>query len=477
MNITYNNLTSPSNILTFTEIPNILKLEENVTGVKANIDLDFEGNLRQSVTADSQYYITILGETITNVMDASNANNKRFFISGDEDGTAMSVARALRNCGGLAAEFNIIHSGPSVFLRAKTIGKKLNNISQAILRNIPSDNLTVSAQDGNAYSVFFNSKIDVDVYKGNNVTDENNYVTTLEKNWYGNECSFDMSPVLATLSEYGETKPYIFNINIIREDGEWQWLGNVSGNTTIGFHANQSDKYKIAQGAQFLLNKKRGSDGIMTLYTYGNVIPYSVLCGLDSSGWAVTISCKDSAFNEIYSMSLTPSRESSNMIADSSVTIPQSVFVNCYYIDLTVNEETTRFNVIKPLKATEYYQRIYWRNEYCGISFFDFTGSRSESDDVSIETYEKNIFDYYETNEFERKRIYKNDYKKSVSLTSHLMEEDGKWIFNSLMRSKKVWTTVNGKVYYIIPKSIEINEDQTYNNIYTAKLTYEYSDI
>ena len=57
------------------------------------------------------------------------------------------------------------------------------------------------------------------------------------------------------------------------------------------------------------------------------------------------------------------------------------------------------------------------------------------------------------------------------------MEEDGKYIFNSLMRSKKVWTTVNGKKYYIIPKSIEVIEDQTYNNIYTAKLTYEYSDI
>lgn len=477
MNITYNNLSSPSNILTFTEVPNILKLEENITGVKANIDLDFEGDLRQTVTADSQYYITILGETITNVMDASKANNKRFYISGDEDGTAMSVARALRNCGGLAADFNIIHSGPSVYIRAKTIGKKLNNISQAILRNIPSDKLTVSAQDGSAYSVYFNSKIDVDVYRSNSANDEDNYVTTLEKNWYGNQCSFDMSTVLATLSEYGETRPYTFSINLIREDGEWQWVGNVTGNTSIGYHANQSDKYKFAQGVQMLLNKNRGNDGTMNLYTYGNTIPYSVLCGLDTGGWNITVSVKDSAFNEIYTNTMTGRRTSSNMIIDSSISIPQSAITNGYYVDVTIGVQTTRFDIIKPLKATEYYQRIEWRNEYGGISFFDFTGARSESDDVDIETYEKNIFDYYETDEFERKKIYKNDYKKSVSLTSHLMEEDGKWIFNSLMRSKKVWTTVNGKVYYIIPKSIEINEDQTYNNIYTAKLTYEYSDI
>jgi hypothetical protein len=282
---------------------------------------------------------------------------------------------------------------------------------------------------------------------------------------------------LSTFSEYGQTKPYTFVINIFREDGEWQNQGAISGNTTVGYHANQSDKYKYAQGVQMLLNKNRGSSGTMTLYTYNNVIPYSVLCGLDTAGWSVTVSVKDSAFNELYSNTTTGQRTTSNMIIDTNVAIPQTAITNGYYVDLTVGTETTRFNIIKPLKATEYYQRILWRNEYGGISFFDFTGARSESDSVDIETYEKNIFDYHNNDEFERKRIYLNDYKKTVTLTSHLMEEDGKWIFNSLMRSKKVWTTVNGKAYYIIPKSIDVSEDQTYNNIYTAKLQYEYSDI
>lgn len=476
MNITYNNLSSPSNLLTFTEVPNILKVEEMVSGIKSDISLEFEGNLRQTVTADSQYYISILGETITNVMDASKANNKRFFISADEDGTAMSVCRALRNCGSLTADFNIIHSGNGVRLIAKTIGSKGLASPNSIQRNIPSDKLTVSIGEGSSYSVLFNSKIDIDVYSGS-TSDDNNYVTTLEKNWYGNECAFDVSPVLATISQYGYTQPYELALQLIREDGEWQYLGKVSGNTTIGYHANQSDKYKYAQGVQMLLNKNRGNNGIMTLYTYNNVIPYSVLCGLDTGGWNVTVSVKDSAFNEIYANTTTGRRTSSNMIIDGGVTIPQTAMTNGYYVDLTVGVETTRFNIIKPLKATEYYQRILWRNEYGGISFFDFTGSRSESDSVDIETYEKNIFDYYDNEYFERKMIYSNDYKKTVSLKSHLMEEDGKWIFNSLMRSKKVWTTVNGKVYYIIPKSIDVEEDQQYNNIYTAKLTFEFSDI
>ena len=475
MNITYNNLSSPSNILTFTEIPNILKISENVTGTKCTIQFSMSNGLRQTVTGDSQYYITLFGETISNVMAPESANNKRFYISDDAESTAMSIARAFRNCGSLNADFYIFGNGSTVEIIAKTIGNKITTANY-LQRNIPGDKMGVSVQDGSSTSILFNSKIQVDVYNSNEAN-VNNFITTLEKNWYGYECAFDMSPVLSTFSEYGQTQPYTFVLNVFRYNGEWQNQGTVSGNTTIGYHANQSDKYKYAQGAQMLLNKNRGTNGTMILYTYNNVIPYSVLCGIDTGGWNVTVSVKDSAFNEVYSYTSTSRRTSSNMIIDTSETIPQTAMKSGYYVDITIGTQTTRFNIIKPLKATEYYQRILWRNEYGGISFFDFTGSRSESDNVDIETYEKNIFDYHDNNEFERKMIYKNDYKKTVSLTSHLLEEDGKWIFNSLMRSKKVWTTINGKTYYIIPKSIDVQEDQTYNNIYTVKLTYEYSDI
>lgn len=475
MNITYNNLSSPSNILTFTEVPNILKISENVTGTKCTIQFMMGDNLRQTVSADSQYYITLFGETVSNVMSATEARNKRFYISDDAKSTAMSIASALRNCGGLNADFDIFGNGGTVEIIAKTIGKKITTANY-LQRNIPAQYMSVSIQDGNSYSILFNSKIDIDVYDSASVN-VSNYITTLEKNWYGDECAFDMSPVLATFSEYGQTKPYSFVINVFREDGEWQNQGTVSGNTTIGYHANQSDKYKYAQGAQMLLNKNRGTNGTMILYTYNNVIPYSVLCGSDTGGWNVTVSVKDSAFNEVYSYTSTGRRTTSNMIVDTNATIPQTAMTSGYYVDITIGTQTTRFNIIKPLKATEYYQRIQWRNEYGGISFFDFTGSRSESDSVDIETYEKNIFDYYDNEYFERKMIYSNDYNKTISLKSHLMEEDGKWIFNSLMRSKKVWTTVNGKTYYIIPKSIDVEEDQQYNNIYTAKLTFGFSDI
>lgn len=475
-NVSYNGMYGQSDMVTFTDIPNILKVEAYQDGTKAQFNFFWEGNLRQTVTADSQYYVTFMGETVTNVMDASKASNKRFFISGDEDGTAASFARALRNCSGIAAEFNVVNQGPDVYLVAKTIGKKWNTPNY-FLTNISNDYLNGSGTDGQSYSVFFNGKIDVDVYSGSSLGGGlQNYVTTLEKNFYGNECAFDMSAVLATFSEFGATKPYTFRLSLMRADGEWQSIENVSGNTTVGYMANQSEKFLVATGVQPLINNSRGKNGSI-LYMYGNTIPYSVLCGLDTSQWSVVVSAKDSAFNEVWNGGTdTEYRTNTNLIQDRVFTVPQSVLDEAYYIDLLINGTNVRFNVIKPLKATEYYQRVQWRNEYGGISFFDFTGARSETDSVEIETYEKNIFDYYDTNYFERKMIYKNDVSKQVTLTTHLLKEDGKWIFNSLMKSKKVWTTVNGNVYYIIPKSIDVQEDQNYNNIYTAKFVYEYSD-
>lgn len=471
MDITYNNIVSPSNILTFTDVPNILKVEEYVSGSEAMFTFTFQGNLQSQVTGDSQFYITFLGETVDNTMSPSAAKNKRFYIASDNAATAASLTRAFRNCASLSAEFNIIHSGASVRLVAKTIGQKWSQMSNYLQRNISNDYLITNGVDGNAYSDLFGGRITVDVYSGTSTSD--NYITTLEKNFYGNECAFNVSPVLVTFSEYGKTKPYLFDVSLIKANGGWEHLGSSSGNTAIGFHCNQSDKYKYAMGVQVLTNKNRQ----MTLYTYTNTVDYSVLIGSDSAGANVTLKLLDSANNLIWSTNTTIRKSSSNYIVDAMSTFNEQAFSAAYKAVVEIGQDKIEYNIIKPLRATEYYQRVLWRNEYGGISFFDFTGAKSESDSTDIETYEKNVFDYYTNDEFERKKIYSNEYDKQVTLTSHLLEEKGKYIFNSLMMSKKIWTVVNDKVYYIIPKSIEVSEDNNYNGIFTAKLTYTYSDI
>ena len=473
MTISYNNQTDYNyvNYLTFTEVPNILKVQEYVQGSPRSLEIAVEDNFKSTVSGDGQYYITILGETITNVMSPSNAKNKRFYISNDGDTTAFYIVMALRNCSSLSAQFNIIHAGNVIRLISKEIGGTWGR--DDILTNM-NEYISTSATNGTTDDIF-GSKIVVDVYK--NSTADTNYVTSLEKNWYGDECAFDMTPVLATFSEYGQTIPYIFNVNLVNAD--WQHLEYVSGRTTIGYHANQSADYlQIAEGVQMLMNNKSNERNII-LYVYGDTIPYSVLTGRNTGGWTLLVTYLDSAFNVVGSAQTQEQRHySDRLIVDTEITIPSHLRSSTYYVDIKLGSSNPiRFNIIKPLKATEYYQRVMWRNEYGGISFFDFTGARSETDTISMETYEKNVYDYYDVEAYEKKKIYKNGYEKTVKLTSHLMEENGKWLFNSLARSKQVWTFVNGKKYFIIPKSIEVAEDGTYNNIYKATLTYTYSDI
>lgn len=484
MTISYNNKSdyNTKNYLTFTEIPNIVKVSEDIQGSRSTVEIDLEGNMQEVITADGQFHITILGETVTSVMNPKNARNKRFYVSSDEDSTAFSITQALRNCASLSAQFKILHSGPSIHIVSKELGSTFTSYND-ISTNIDPQFITVSYSNGSVNSDFFNGKVVLDVYDGE-TDDDLNYVTTLEKNFYGNEVGFDVSPVLSTFSEYGKTHKYTFYLNLVkgvgRNQGDWQHLTTISGYTAIGYHANQSEKMlDMTNNVRFLANTKRGVNNI-TRYVYApsGTIPYSVLVGENIGGWSYSVSYKDSAFNEIgRSENITDRKQDSSNIQDRFITIAGSLRNTAYYIDLTIGNETIRFKTIKPTKATEYYQRVEWRNEYGGISFFDFTSTRSESDKISVETYEKNIYDYHEKDNFEKEIIYKNNYEKEVKLSSHLLEEGGKWVFNSLMLSKKVWTYVEGVKYYIIPTNIEVVEDSTYNNIYKATLTYRYSDI
>ena len=473
MEIKYNNVENPYGMVTLAGVPNILTVYDEQNGTCASITLLFSSGL--TATVESQYSIIVNGDSITSTLEPQ-PKNKRFYISQDPQSTAASVAKALRASSAVAAIYNVVNDGNYVVLSAKSIGSLFSSIADVFQTNIPTEYLQVTSEDGTALNELYGSKIDVDVFSSstNNLT---SYVTTLQKNFYGSECNFNMSPLLATLSEDGYTQPYMLKVSATKKNGEYVHLKDISANTVNGYEANFSQKYLQAQGILPLINNHRNNE-VITLYTYTKTIPYSVLLG--ANYWSTIITCRDSAENVLWTTTITNHYYSDNLIRDERIVIPENIWAQnkVYYIDLQVGTQPIiRFNVIKPLKMSEGYQRVFWRNEYGGISFFDFTGQRTESDDVDIETYEKNVFDYQSNDEYEHKKIYKNNYEKSVTLTSHLIEESGKYYFNSLMRSKKVWTVLNDKVFYIIPKSISISEDQNYNNVYTCKLTYEYSNI
>ncbi len=470
--ITYNNRStaSASNLITFTDVPNILKVSDTYSGNKQVISLIFNGNL-SSVTPPNGYWtITIQGESITSVGSFSNAVNKNFFVSPSNNSTAASVARALRNCSSIIANYTVEHSGNEVELVAREIG----NFQTSVDSDISTTYLTRTIAQGSSSSSLYGCKVDVDVMHGNE------YLTTLEKNYYKGECAFDMSPVLTTFAERGKTEPYSFIISTINQSGEYSELGRTSTNyITQGYMVNQGRKY-IPLGSSTVVaqNYSRGTEKEQSnntlLYVYGSSIPFSYYS--TNNTLAIDIHYLNSAYESVGGADYNYTKTSSDLLANTDIPLSNTLLRDSFYVDIEIEQtgETIRYNVIKPIKAAEYYQRILWRNSYGGVSFFDFTGQKTETRDLDVETYQKSIFDYYTDPRNELEKVYDNKVKYTVTLKSHLFENDGKYVFNDLLQSPEVWTERNGEQYAIIIDSVNVDETDR-NNIFEATVKFHYS--
>lgn len=472
MNITYNGLIQPQRLITFTDIPNILKVTDANTGQKQRITLTFTGNLSEVLHSDP-WTITIQGDTISSVNTFEEAVNKSFFVSSSNSTTAASVARALRNCPNITVAYTVQQYQNSIILTGREIGR----LDTSVQTNISSTYLNITVEQGASQSALYGAKVDVDVYAGSD------YVTTLEKNAYNGEVAFNMSPVLTTIAKRGETQPYLFRLNTITESGGYNLLGTVGMNyISQGYMCNQGNKYLTMSTVEIpAQNFSRGSNkGVWNntiLYVYGGNIPFSFY----TSGTGIShidVVYRNSAYERIVAFDWNdPDAHASgnNYLVDTYIPL-DSMPADTFYVDVKFESQDSfvRYNVIKPLKASEYSQRILWRNSYGGISFFDFTGQKSETRDLGVSTYQKSIFDYYTNPMNELEKIYDNEVKYNVTLKSHLFENDGKYIFNDLAQSPDVWTVINGETYAIIIDSVSVEETDR-NNIYEATVRYHYS--
>ena len=474
MDITYNNRSAVNakNLITFTDIPNILKVTDANTGQKQRITLTFTGNLSEVLHSDP-WTITIQGDTISSVNTFEEAVNKSFFVSSSNSTTAASVARALRNCPNITVAYTVQQYQNSIILTGREIGR----LDTSVQTNISSTYLNITVEQGASQSALYGAKVDVDVYAGSD------YVTTLEKNAYNGEVAFNMSPVLTTIAKRGETQPYLFRLNTITESGGYNLLGTVGMNyISQGYMCNQGNKYLTMSTVEIpAQNFSRGSNkGVWNntiLYVYGGNIPFSFY----TSGTGIShidVVYRNSAYERIGAFDCNdPDAHASgnNYLVDTYIPL-DSMPADTFYVDVKFESQDSfvRYNVIKPLRASEYSQRILWRNSYGGISFFDFTGQKSETRDLGVSTYQKSIFDYYTNPMNELEKIYDNEVKYNVTLKSHLFENDGKYIFNDLAQSPDVWTVINGETYAIVVDSVSVEETDR-NNIYEATVRYHYS--
>lgn len=474
-------------MITFTGIPNILKIkDDDMFGTRATAKLVFADDLPESVERDGQYYITLLGETITNVTQPQNAINKNFFISTDHRVTATYVAKALRNCPNIASNFDITQPGLDnyVLLTAKSNGVLWSNLSNYFKDNM-EDYLTLLITDGSSEAAFYGTIFNIDIFKYDAENDKDEYITTLEKNFYGSELAFNLSPVLTTIAEYGKTVPYKMVLSYLKytdnNDATLNALAEFNNLDIMqGYVCNQGKNFITRNVLEIAQNVSRGNTkgttNNTTLYVYKPEIDISFFVPTNTSAGSYYVRYLDSALNEIYTYQSTWRQgDSSKHFIDLHIDLDNAYFKDAFYVDIEISNNNLRYTVIKPLKATEYCQRIYFRNSYGGISFFDFTGEKTETRELSSTTYKKSIYDYYEEYQVNSlEKVYDKDITYKVKLKSHLFDEDGKYLFNDMLQSPYAWTTVNGREYEILIDSISV-EEQDNNNIYQATITYKYS--
>ena len=477
--VKYNNIPSDSarNFVCFSDVPNLVEVDNSADGfVLAMLEIEVIG-FWASASHTDPWYITINGETITGVDDYKNAINKNFFISNDGNSSAASIAKALRNCPSLATSFTIRNYGDKVELLARNKGAFTWNTetNAPLFINFTKTNGTVSDE-------LIGGKVSVNV-----LDSSDNFITSVEKNYYQSGIAFDMTPVLSSLVKPGKTTAFNLQVSATKNNGTYMELGEVTGNSiTQGYMVNQGFKYLPLNNSMYNLtfaqNVSRGTEkgwyNNTNLYVYGNTIP---LCWYHAfrTTLTVVVDYLTSSLSVITSTTVEVSDASNGWLHNTTIQLSQEHKNAAHYIRLTprvsgISMTPLVYNVIKPLKAAEYYQRVYWRNSYGGISFFDFTGSKSESREVETITYDKNVYEYYTQYVNEKAIPYDTDVKYSVTLKSHLFDKDGTYLFNDLIQSPEVWIETNGEEYRVIIDTLSVDEDNM-NNLYTATIKYHLS--
>ena len=479
ISLKYNNILGESakDFVTFTDIPNLVEIDNSADGFSlATLEITVSGSWA-SVPHSDPWFITINGETITGVDDYSNAINKNFFISSASTSTAASMAKAIRNCPSLAASFTVRNYANTVELLARNKGEYIWDITTNA-----SAYTSFDATNGTVADELIGGAVEVSL-----LDDSSNFITSLEKNYYESGMMFDVTPVLTTMAERGKTVPYKLEVSATKNDGTYTLLGSITGNSiSQGYLVNQGYKYidlgtlGFCVAQNYSRGTSQGAENSTKLYLYGDSIPfswYSKTVGTIS----MSITYYTSAKVALYTATQSLSDSNNGWLHNATVNLDPSKVNEAYYIGIqpydgntALTDNPIMYNVIKPLKATEYYQRVYWRNSYGGVSFFDFTASKSETRDVEVTTYQKNIYDFYTQSRNELDMVYDNNVKYNVTLKSHIIEKDGTYVFNDLLQSPEVWITVNGEEYGIILDSVTVDEDNR-NNLYTATIRYHYS--
>lgn len=489
MNILLNGNINPQQYITFNNVPTILKIDSFGDGDKARLEITVStgGNTSEPC------YIRINGYTITSTNVLGNDVSSVYLVplslgSSYTKASAYSIAKAFQNTG-LINSYNVYcdnqvygSTSSKVIIEAKEKGKQYN------FTEIDTNATYISFSsptNGSSSDLLTGAKVVLDVYAEPDITKQTEiganskvlpHLVTVEKNYYKDGINFDLSPILASVTENGNLTQYNVTASYVK-NGQATVIGELSHNYAANGYSVNQGKFYIPKfsGLYLAQNVSRGTDkstynNTTLYYIDGESIALSFYC-YDFSTKTLTINYLDSALNQIstQSVSITPDK--------SLYTYSFTPTEGAYYVDIvTPNQGTIRYTNVKPLRYGNMneYQILYWYNSYGGVSFFPFTAKRTEERETEKTLYKKQNFNLYTDNIKGMNKVYSMNNQYSVTLTTHYMDKDGVYSLYDLMNSFEAWTEINGVKYEVIVKNVQVTESNI-SGVWQGTVTYEYS--
>lgn len=496
MEITFNALENPRGITCFTGFPNIIKVSDPNTGTKASAEIRFIPSfMRQEGLS-----LTINGVTIMSTTDPSLAVGNKFYLpttpaTDTALGATYMLAETLRNLPTISVNYTItvdiqqaLETSSLAVLKitARQPGPQYN----LTIEGTALSRLTVATTEGTNTSQLLSGKsnrIILDVYcekdtkrKYNSTEDhyKGEYVTSLEKLHHGEETYFDITPLMTSLADYGKLSRMDIHVLYLKDGAVSLMQVFEDIYFTTGYSVNQQLPY-IPQFNSTVLaqNVTRGTEWQYTNNTRLQIaipsLPVSLYTAEGYNMRQTRIRYYNSA--DVLLHEQTTFLNTLNPFSEHDITLDEEWFNKSAYITMNVaGTGTVRYDVIKPLKASEQTQRIWWTNSMGGTSFADFTGQRTEQRKTKVEYYQQQDFGFYEHDKAELNKVYDKQIDITVSLTSSYIVKDATWLYFDLQNSLNAWTLVNGKRYAITVTDIKITETSA-KGTYMVNLDYEYS--
>ena len=455
-----------NNMVTFSDIPNILTFSSTTNEQTfTTYVITPSAEWFMAVTGSGQFSLTIDGDTIENTI-SDEVVGKHFAILDDPAATAFSIANALRNCQAVNATWQIYYesTNEAVVLKARKGGRIVADIIDET-----QDNLTYNVTYGTTNNDLHQAKCYIDFYE----VAGDNYLTTAMKNAYGDRCSFNISPLISTAAEYGKINKLRLDMYVLPKGGDVYYVTSYFANAIPGYKTTYSSNFLSNLSGECTLAQAITKQGeFLDLYIYESSTTLCFINNRTGQTYDCQIQYLDATSGVISSVTETITFNS--MFEEHTFALDANKMKQAFHIKITIPNGYILYHIIKPLKATPENTRLYWRNEYGGISFFDFTGEHSEEVDMDNTTYEASVLDYYRRQEMENARVFDSTYEKTYTVSSHLLPPLGTLIFESLAKSKKVWTSINGSRYTVILQDVEV-EEQDVRKTYKATVSYKLS--